>query len=43
MQGLSPRLGFRWSAVRVQAWTLRELLRMWWVGKRKEGGGCVSL
>lgn len=43
MQSLSPRLGFLWSAVRVQAGVSGEVLRMRCVAKRKEGGGvCIT-
>lgn len=34
-------LGILRSAVRVQAGVSGEVFRMWWVGKRKEGGVCV--
>ena len=43
MQSLSPRLGFLWSAGRVQAGVSGEVLRMQWVAKRKEGRGvCIT-
>lgn len=40
-QDLSPRLGFQGSAVRVQAWAVMEVLRMWCVGEQ-EGGDVTA-